>query len=991
MKTIARGLIFVLIFSVFLGTLSGCNLEKNQEFKTMDDFSRAKIGALTGSVFDLLADEYFPEAEKFNFINNTDLILNLNQGKIDGILMDKGYFASLNWENEGFSSIEMDMPATEYAVAFPKDADSELLKNEMNSFIEKQTENGWLQELHKKWFADSEPDMLIDFSQLDGKNGTLRVATCIELRPFDYLKDGKFYGYDAEFLFRFAKEYGYAVEIETMDFGAIIPSISANRYDFAISGITITEERKESISFSDTYCSCSIAMAVLGKDDEKEMTLADLNNATLGIVTGTSWDIIAQKQFPDAEREYFPSTTDVLLALEQGKVDAFFTDKTVYTGLSWENKGIACIDEPVKSVSNALIFAKDGHDPNLLNQVNTFIAESKSNGFLDELSEKWFGNSEPLNHPDYSKLTGENGTLKIAAGNSMKPTSYQKGSFYTGYEIDFLTRFAEEHGYMLEIEGMTFEAIIPSVSSGKSDIGVSGITITPERKESVVFSEPLFETTGVAVIGNDANTRKAKKTVADYENAVIGVLTGSVYETYAKKLFPNAERKYYTLASDTILALEQGKIDAFLNENTYVTALRWEGVEVETVDEFIDQTHAGYIFNKNPKNKLLLGQMNEFIRNSKENGYLDELKAKWLGKTEPDEFPDVNALEGENGTIRVAVAPDTKPMCYIKDNIVVGYDVELLIDFAKEYGYKLDLTSLSFEGILPGVISGKYDMGASGLTITEERAQSVDFSDSIMTVDVVLITSKSDGGAEVSSLWSDVKEGFNKTFIRENRWKLIVEGICVTILISFLSVLFGTLLGFCLYLLSRSDVKLIKKIVKGVLRVYSRIISGTPVVVILMMLFYVVFSEFRDMSGIVVAIIGFSLCFGAFVCDHLSVSVSSVDYGQTEAAYALSYTKNKAFYRIVLPQAMKIFMPSYCGQCVDLIKSTAVVGYIAVNDLTKMGDIIRSNTYEAFFPLIAVAVIYFIITWIIELLLNSVRKKFEPKRRSAKKILKGVK
>jgi polar amino acid transport system substrate-binding protein len=88
---------------------------------------------------------------------------------------------------------------------------------------------------------------------------------------------------------------------------------------------------------------------------------------------------------------------------------------------------------------------------------------------------------------------------------------------------------------------------------------------------------------------------------------------------------------------------------------------------------------------------------------------------------------------------------------------------------------------------------------------------------------------------------------------------------------------------------------------------------------------------------------------------------------------------------------MTIFMPSYCGQAVELIKATAVVGYIAVNDLTKMGDIIRSNTYEAFFPLIATAVIYFILTWIAALLLNRVKQKFEPKRRSAEEILKGVK
>jgi polar amino acid transport system substrate-binding protein len=192
-------------------------------------------------------------------------------------------------------------------------------------------------------------------------------------------------------------------------------------------------------------------------------------------------------------------------------------------------------------------------------------------------------------------------------------------------------------------------------------------------------------------------------------------------------------------------------------------------------------------------------------------------------------------------------------------------------------------------------------------------------------------------------------------------------------------------------MLSRSDVKPLQAAVRRIARVYSRMIAGTPVVVILMILFYVIFGKVRDMSGIVVSIICFTLTFGAFVYDHMTVSVGRVDRVQTEAAYALGYTKNKTFFRIIFPQAMTIFLPSYCGQAVELIKATAVVGYVAVNDLTKMVDIIRSNTYEAFFPLIATAVIYFLLTWILASLLKLLKLRFEPKRRRKEDILKGVK
>lgn len=1228
----ARKIISVLLLVLMLaGCFTGCQSAKSTEASVEEGFDHGKIGVLTGSSFDLLANEYFPEAEKLYYINISDLILNLQQGKINGILMDKGFFTPLQWDNSGLGYVEMDMPATEFAVAFPKTAESEPLRVQMNEFIHTQRENGFLTQLEEKWFSKTEPDGSLDLSRLTGENGTLHIATTVESKPFDYLQNGRFCGYDADFIYRFAEEYGYALEIDTIDFGALLASITAGRYDLAISSITVTEERKESVLFSDTYCSNPIVMAVLAENDtateenfpgdfsmakigiltgsshdktaqeffpdatrvyfnnmsdmilavqqgkidcyiedvqfltpllwenmnldrmdgaltkmsngfvfpegestqlreqineflatatadgtierlvrkwmgeteptehpdyealtgengtihmaisvdnkpilyqnaegytgfemelltlfgeqcgykfdievvpfesivagiaagkydmgasslnitpEREesvdfsdpyaafdvvlvtragaeqpqqtpMTLADIETATIGIVTGTNYDSIAQKRFPNAERKYFSTAADALLALDQKKIDTFFADNSVFAAMLWENHPIAAIEEPLENISNALILAKEGYDVNLLVQINEFIAKSRDNGTLDALATKWFGDSEPEEHPDYTGLTGENGTLKIAIGDSMKPTAYQRGTMYTGYEVDFLTLFAEEYGYRLDMHGMAFEALIPSVASGKCDIGACGITITPERMENVTFSDPHCETGSVAVIR--ASEQTGDSTLGGFENASIGILTGSVYDTYAKEHFPEAKREYYSSMSDMIVALEQEKIDGYLSENTYVTAAIWEGAKIQALDETIDQTRAGFIFRKSPESAPLREEMNAFIRTATENGVLDELKKKWFGNAEPGDHPDFDSLTGEKGTLRVAVSPDLKPLSYIKDGELSGYEMEILYLFAKEYGYKLDMSYMTFDAILPGVTTGKYDIGTGAVTITEERAQSLDFSESYLAVDVVMVVKAEPEVAAEPGFWDEMKEDFNKTFIREDRWKLIAEGIGITMLISLCAIAAGSLLGFGLYMLSRSDIKVVLTLTRTVAQIYSRIIAGTPTVVVLMILFYVVFGKVRDMSGVVVAIIGFTLTFGSFVYEHMSVSVGSIDRGQTEAAYALGYTKNKAFFRVVFPQAMSIFLPSYCGQAVELIKATAVVGYIAVNDLTKMGDIIRSNTYEAFFPLIATAVIYFVLTWALAALLGLVKRRFEPKRRSKEAVLKGVK
>ena len=734
-------------------------------------------------------------------------------------------------------------------------------------------------------------------------------------------------------------------------------------------------------------------VSLIGCNVEKQKSfqgMEDFDQAKIGVLTGSSHDKTAQELFPNAERVYFNNMSDMILAVEQGKIDCYLEDAQFLAPLIWEGVNLKQIDESVGQMSNGFVFPK-GESTHLCEQINEFLGAAKSDGTIERLTQKWLGKTEPTEHPDYSALTGENGTIRLAISVDNKPMLYQNADGFTGYEMELLTAFGQRYGYKFDIEVVPFESIIAGISANKYDMGASSLNITNARKESVDFSDAYntFET--VIVVKGDSEN-KAYDTLSDLENATLGILSGSSFDPLAKERFPNAQRQYYSLVPDMILAVEQGKIDAYISETTYVAAAIWEGAKIETVDDVIDRTNAGYIFRKYSEGAAAVReQLNAFIIKSKESGFLQELQNKWLGSKEPSETFDNNSLTGENGTLKVAVSPDLKPLCYVKEGAVVGYEIEVLQHFAKEYGYRLEFVSMTFDAILPGVVSGKYDIGTGGMTITEERAQSVDFSESYLTVDVVMVVKASANSSAQGGFWAELKADFEKTFIREDRWKLIVEGVGVTMLISICAAVAGSLLGFGLYMLSLSDKKLLQMAAKGVAKVYSRIIAGTPVVVILMILFYVIFGKVRDMSGILVAIIGFTLTFGAFVYDHMTVSVGSVDRGQTEAAYALGYTKNKTFFRIIFPQAMTIFLPSYCGQAVELIKATAVVGYVAVNDLTKMGDIIRSNTYEAFFPLIATAVIYFLLTWILASLLKLLKLRFEPKRRRKEDILKGVK
>ena len=167
------------------------------------------------------------------------------------------------------------------------------------------------------------------------------------------------------------------------------------------------------------------------------------------------------------------------------------------------------------------------------------------------------------------------------------------------------------------------------------------------------------------------------------------------------------------------------------------------------------------------------------------------------------------------------------------------------------------------------------------------------------------------------------------------------------------------------------------------------LVQGMPGVVLLMVLYYIVFGNL-SVSGLAVSVFGFTLTFGAAVFGLLKTGVGAIDRGQYEAAYALGYSDRQTFFRFILPQALPLVTGAYRGELVSLLKATAVVGYIAVQDLTKMGDIVRSRTYEAFFPLIAVTVIYFCLEGILSLITGRLETLLNPRRRSAEAIRKGV-
>ena len=215
-------------------------------------------------------------------------------------------------------------------------------------------------------------------------------------------------------------------------------------------------------------------------------------------------------------------------------------------------------------------------------------------------------------------------------------------------------------------------------------------------------------------------------------------------------------------------------------------------------------------------------------------------------------------------------------------------------------------------------------------------------------------------------MFSNVAESFSNNLIVEDRYRMILDGLQVTLLITLFAAVLGTILGglVCWMRMSR------RRWLQQVARVYIDLMRGTPVLVLLMLMYYVVMAPV-DATGIVVAIVTFAMNTAAYISEMLRTTIQGIDRGQTEAGLALGFTQRQTFFRIVLPQVVRAVMPVYQGEIISLLKGTSIVGYIAVADMTRASDLIRSRTFDAFFPLIVTAIIYFLVAWLIGMLLQS--------------------
>ena len=455
---------------------------------------------------------------------------------------------------------------------------------------------------------------------------------------------------------------------------------------------------------------------------------------------------------------------------------------------------------------------------------------------------------------------------------------------------------------------------------------------------------------------------------------VIGIVTGSSSEGFVQKILNQATLKHFSGVGEMVLALEENKIDAgAYSQPSLEVVLKEQPEKFKLLEEPLLNTNVCMAISPKPHIANLEEQVNEFIANHKSDGSLDEIVKYWMEDKNTD-LPNIPDAKNPTQTLTVSTAGTIPPYNFYVGDKLSGLDIELIKRFAYEYNYKLEMRVEELPSQLMDLEFGKIDMLSGPITYTEERAEHIHFSNQpIITIPSSIIMRNENYAEE--NFFKSLKASLEKTLIREDRYKMILDGLKVTLILSVGSLIFGTILGFIFCFMKRSTFKPLATAMTA----FIALISGLPIVLTLMIFFYVVFSG-TNLNEIIVAIIAFAIDFGCYVAIILNSGIKSVAVGEIEAAQSLGMNKWQVFREIIFPQAIQKIFGVYKRQVISLIKATSIVGYIAVQDLTKVSDIIRARTYEAFFSLIFTAAIYFAIARICIFLLNIAEKRLNQRK-----------
>lgn len=464
----------------------------------------------------------------------------------------------------------------------------------------------------------------------------------------------------------------------------------------------------------------------------------------------------------------------------------------------------------------------------------------------------------------------ENKRLIVGTNPEFPPFEYvNNDGEVDGFDVALMYAIGEKIGYDIEFVSMEFKSLVASVQTGNLDASIAGMTVTPERQESVDFTQSYYEAVQYIVVPKGSKL----KTLSDLNGKKVAVQEGTTGDI----LVTPEDNEIITDTSTVVKRFKKGA-DAILE-------LKNGGVDAVVIDA-------------NPAMRFV--EANE-----------DALTY----------FPDDSSSE------------------------------EYAIAVSKDKPEVLDLLN---EGLAEVKADGTYDK-----LVDEYINQDSD--------------SKQSDAEKNGSFFIRLSAKFKRVFIDTNGYMLLLQGLKTTLILAVCSTFLGIVIGFVMALLRLTENRKKRKtIASRIAGIYIDILRGTPIIVQLLIIYMVIF---QNRLGLIAAIVTFGINSSAYVAEIIRAGILAVDNGQMEGGRSLGFTYGQTMRYIIVPQAVKNILPALCNEFIALLKETSVVGYVAIQDLTKASDFIISRTYETFLPLIAIAVIYYIIVKVLSKLFARLERR----------------
>lgn len=703
-----------------------------------------------------------------------------------------------------------------------------------------------------------------------------------------------------------------------------------------------------------------IFMAGCGTKQVEEVhqvqNLEDLKGKKIAVITGSPQDHELTKLCTDAEIIRLSSHPDILAAVSTGVADYFALDTTNTKLMGIEDMHINlkfCYNE---NYGFGMAFRKE--DTALCAAFNNFLLQIQQDGTYDTVYNRWLtGNADNEDMPSID-LPQDGKVLKIAVVNNF-PFTFIKNGEQAGFEIELMVRFAQYMQMSISFDVYEINSVIQALTVKKVDVITSTLSITEERKKKVLFSEPyIFTADGIYGLEEVSNKNLKVQRIENMNGHTIGVLQGSIFEKFCQEDFPNATIASYNNYADMGIALRMDHCDLLVISADPAKSIMAEFKNIDTIGTVYAELYAA-TYRKS--DTALCREFNKVLSELYKTGEIHNIKKRCFNESDDVVRPSYN-VPSKGKPIVVGTMGTNAGYCIVENDFYGGYEPELALRLGEKLQRPIEFLTLDFGGLIPALQSGKIDMILATIAITPEREKQVLFSMPYDSSAVYAITKVNNSTAEYNneSYWDNVHESFYNNILKEDRWKMVVDGFWETVTITFFAILLGTLIGCFICWMRMGNNKLLQIIA----RIYVEILRDVPILVFLMLMFYVVFAH-SNVTSTWVAIIAFGMNFGAFTSVMFQTGIEGVDREQREAGLALGFSKTGTFFYFVIPQAMRSIIPVFKNEAVSLLKNTSVVGYIAIQDLTKVSDIIRSRTFDAFFPLIVVSIIYFILAWLL--------------------------